>query len=177
MSLIDPRAGWLLRIALALLLADGLVFVLLVLPARDQRRSQEAQLLDLQRRIRAVQREGQASEGLLTAFREVEEFSQGFPRRAELVGIIGRLTKLAQSLAVAVPAVDYKPAERQEADLTKVTLLLSVEGSYGKLRRYLYELERLRHLVIERVALSDPQGTSSVHLQLQLALYLREAER
>lgn len=174
MSLGMPQAGWLWRAALALLLANGLVLVLLVLPARDQRLRQEDQLLDLQRRIRALQREGQSSDALLTAFREVEEFVQGYPRRADMVGIMGKLTALARSLAVEIPAVEYRPSEVKEAGLTKVTVVMGVEGTYGKIRRYLYELETMRrHLVIERVLLRDPKGTSELQAQLQLALYLR----
>ncbi|MBI4735669.1 MAG: hypothetical protein HY766_06360 [candidate division NC10 bacterium] len=131
-------------------------------------------MLDLQRRIRALQREGQSSEVLLTAFREIEEFAQGYPRRADLVGVIGRLTKLARSLAVEVPAVEYRPSDVKEAGLTRVTLLMGVEGTYGKVRRLLYELEGMRrHLVIERVSLRDPKGTSQLQVQLQLAVYLR----
>ena len=170
----DPRARWLWRVALALLLANGLVFALLVLPARDQRQAQEQQLLDLQRRIRTLQREGESSEVLLTAFRDVQEFSHGFPRRADLVGLIGRLTKLARSLGVDVPTVDYKPSEVKDASLTKVTVGMAVEGTYGKIRRYLYELEAMRHhLVIERVLLRDPKGTSELQVQLQLAVYVQ----
>jgi Tfp pilus assembly protein PilO len=166
--------GWLWRAALGLAVANGLVLVLLLLPAREQRLEQEDHLLDLQRRIRALQREGQTSEVLLTALREVEEFAQGYPRRAELLGLIDRLTRLARSLAVTVPAVDYQPSEVKEAGLTKVTVALLAEGTYGKIRRYLYELEGMRrHLVIERVSLRDPKGTSELQVQLQLAVYLR----
>ena len=174
MSALEPAARRFWWAALALLLANGLALLLLVLPAREQRLRQEDQVLDLQRRIRALQREGQSSDVLLTAFRQAEEFAQGYPRRGELVAVIGRLTKLARSLAIDIPAVDYRPSELKEAGLTKVTLIMPLEGAYGKIRRYLYELESMRrHLVIERVSLRDPQGTSDLQVQLQLALYVR----
>jgi len=174
MSAGTRMAGRLWRVAVALAVANGLALVLLVLPAREQRYQQEDQLLDLQRRIRALQREGQSSQGLLSALREVEEFAQGYPRRAELVGLIDRLTRLARSLTVTVPAVEYRPSEVREAGLTKVTVALQAEGNYGKIRRYLYELEGMRrHLVIERVSLQDPKGTSELQVHLQLAVYVR----
>jgi len=170
----DLRVRWLWRTALGVLAANGLVFAFLVLPARDQRQEQEHQLLDLQRRVRILQREGESSEVLLTAFREVEEFGQGFPSRADLTGAIGRLTKLARSLGVDVPSVEYKPSEVKDVGLTKVTVAMAVEGTYGKIRRYLYELETMRrHLVIERLLLRDPKGTSELQVQLQLAIYVR----
>jgi len=80
----------------------------------------------------------------------VEEFSQGYPRRTDLVGLMGRLTKLAQSLSLQVPDVNYTPSEMKEVSLTKVVVTMGVEGTYGKIRRYLYELEGMRRfLVIE----------------------------
>jgi Tfp pilus assembly protein PilO len=110
----------------------------------------------------------------LVAFRVVEEFGQGFPRRAELVGLIGRLTKLARSLAVDVPTVSYMPTEVKEAGLTRVTVVMGVAGAYSKIRRYLYELEAMRrYLVIERMSLRNPKGTSELDVQLQLAVYVR----
>jgi Tfp pilus assembly protein PilO len=174
MRALDPRARWLWLAAMVLLVANGLAFLFLVLPARDQRLGQEQQLLDLQRRIRGLQREGESGEVVLAAFREVEEFAQGFPPRADLVGLIGRLTRLGRSVAVNIPTVDYKPSEIKDAGLTKVTLTMAVEGTYNKIRRYLYELEAMRrHLVIERVTLTDPKGNSELQVQLQLSVYVR----
>ena len=170
----NPGARWLWRAALSLLLANGVVLVLLVLPTRTERLQQENHLLDLQRRIRTLQREGESGDAILASLGEVEEFARGYPARGELVGQIGQLTKLARSLALEVPTVEYRPSELKEAGLTRVTLLMLVEGTYGKIRRYLYELEGMRrHLTIERVSLKDPKGTSQLQVQLQLALYLR----
>jgi len=170
----DPRAGWLWRSALGLLLVNSLIFIFLLLPLRAQRAEEEQRLLDLERRIRMLQREGESGEVLLTAFREVEEHAEGFPRRADLRGLIGQLTKLARSAVVDVPMVDYKPSEIKDAGLTKVTVSMAVDGSYAKIRRYLYELEAMRrYLVIERMQLRDPKGTSELQVQLQLALYVR----
>jgi Tfp pilus assembly protein PilO len=110
----------------------------------------------------------------LTAAREVEEYSQGFPRRADLVGLMTQLTRLARSLALQIPDVDYRPSELKEAALTKVTVQMGVEGTYEKIRRLLYELEGMRRfLVVERVTLKDQKAAAMLQVQLQLALYLR----
>jgi len=75
---------------------------------------------------------------------------------------------------VNIPTVDYSPSEVKEAGLTKVTISMAVEGTYGKIRRYLYELEAMRrHLVIERMTLTDPRGTSELQVRLQLSVYVR----
>lgn len=168
----QARGLWLL--VLGLVAVNGLALVLLVLPARSQRGQEENQLLDLQRRIRSVQREAQSGDAMLTAFREVEEFAQGYPPQEDLLPLIGRLTKLAQSLALEVPSVDYRPTAVKEVGLTKVTVSMGVEGNYGKIRRFLYDLETMRRqLVIESVSLTDPRGISNLQVRLQLALYFR----
>lgn len=166
------RRWWEAAAALAVL--NVLAAAFLLLPAREGRARQEDQLLDLQRRVRALQREGQSGQALAAAVREMEEFSRGFPPREEAVELKAELTRLARKLSLDVPAVSYVPTELKEAGLIKVTLTLGVEGPYPNIRRYLYDLEGMRrHLVIERVALRDPRGTADLQLQLQLGLYLR----
>ena len=174
-SVSRARAWW---PALALLLANVLVLIFLVLPARQERQRQEDQLLDLQRRVRALQREMQTSEATLTAFRQTEEFAHGFPARAEAVELKGQLTRLARRLDIEIPAVSYHPEELKDVGLVKMTMSMNVQGAYAKIRRYLYELEGMRrHLVIERVSFSDPRGNAELSLQVQLAMYLRAEEK
>jgi Tfp pilus assembly protein PilO len=171
---LTSRTAWAWGGLLVLLAANLWVLVFLLQPTRQARLDIETRIAGLERNVRSAQREGQSSETLLTAMREVEEFSQGFPRRAELVALMGRLTKLARSHALQVPDVDYRPAQAKEAGLTKVTVQLGVEGPYETIRRYLYELEGMRRfLVIERLALRELKGTANLQVQLQLAMYLQ----
>ena len=169
-----PRVPWTWVMTAGLVLANALVLFLLLLPAWEQRSDAEAQVRDLERTVRSLQREARSSETLLAGLRDVNEFSQGYPRRADLVGLMSQLTKLAKSQSLQVPEVNYQPSELKEIALTKVAVSMGIEGPYGKIRRFLYELEGLRRfLVIERLSLSDPKGTSDLQVRLQLALYLR----
>ena len=163
-------------VAVGLVAANALAAALLLLPARAERTRQEDRLLALQRRIRSLQHETQSTGSLLEAFKEVEAFGQGFPPRTDLVGLIERLTRQARILAVEVPSVDYSLSEVKEGGLTKVTVHMGVQGAYSKVRRLLFELERMRRfLVIEQVTLRDAAGEAQLQLSLQLALYLRAA--
>jgi Tfp pilus assembly protein PilO len=171
---LTSRTAWAWGGLLVLLAANLWVLVFLLQPTRQARLDIETRIAGLERNVRSAQREGQSSETLLTAMHEVEEFSQGFPRRAELVALMGRLTKLARSHALQVPDVDYRPTQAKEAGLTKVTVQLGVEGPYETIRRYLYELEGMRRfLVIERLALRELNGTANLQVQLQLGMYLQ----
>ena len=168
------RRVWAWSVAGALLVANALVLVLLFLPAREARSVMENRIRDLERNVQGLQREARSSETLLTAMREAEEFAEGFPQRQELVSLMERLTKLAGSLALHVPDTAYRPAEVKETGLTKVTVQMGVEGTYDKIRRFLYELEGMRRfLVIERMTLKDQKAVGTLQVQLQLALYLR----
>ena len=172
-----PRPDWRVWLWIgmaALCAANVLVLLVLVLPAREARTETEGRIRDLERSIQGAQQAGQSSATFLTAVREVEEYSQGFPRRADLVGLMTQLTRLARSLALQIPDVDYRPSELKEAALTKVTVQMGVEGTYEKIRRLLYELEGMRRfLVVERVTLKDQKAAAMLQVQLQLALYLR----
>ena len=154
--------------------ANTAVLIFLFLPARDAQSQLEGRIRELERNVRNLQRDGRTSDALLTAMREAEEFSQGFPRRTDLVGLMGRLTKLANSLALKVPDTDYQPSEMKGVGLTKVTVQMGVEGPYEKIRRFVYELESMRRfLVIERLSLRDLKAASVLQVQVQLAMYLR----
>jgi Tfp pilus assembly protein PilO len=170
----DSRIAWAWGALVALLLTNAVVLVALFLPARETQLQLEGRIRDLERNVRSLQREGRSSDTVLTAMREAEEFSQGFPQRKDLVSLMGRLTKLANSLALKVPDTDYQPSEVKAAGLTKVTVLMGVEGAYDKIRRFVYELEGMRRfLVIERLSLRDLKAASALQVQVQLAMYLR----
>ena len=170
----DARISWAWGALVALLLANAVVLVVLFLPARETQLQLEGRIRDLERNVRNLQREGRTSDTVLAAMRETEEFSQGFPRRTELVDLMGRLTKLANSLALKVPNTDYQPSEIKGTGLTKVTVQMGVEGPYEKIRRFVYELEGMRRfLVIERLSLRDLKAASALQVQVQVAMYLR----
>jgi Tfp pilus assembly protein PilO len=168
------RTVWAWSAAGVLLVANAFVLIVLFLPARETRSTLENRIRDLERSVQSLQREARSSETLVTAMRETEEFAKGFPRREALVGWMERLTTLAGSLALHVPDTSYRPVEVKETGLTKVTVQMGVEGTYEKIRRFLYELEGMRRfLVIEQVSLRDLKGTSALQVQLQFAMYLR----
>lgn len=170
----DKRISWTWGALVALVLANTAVLIVLFLPARETQGQLEGRIRELERNVRNLQREGRTSDSMLTAMREAEAFSQGFPRRTDLVGLMGRLTKLANSLALKVPDTDYQPSEMKGAGLTKVTVQMGVEGPYEKIRRFVYELEGMRRfLVIERLSLRDLKAASALQVQVQLAMYLR----
>lgn len=181
---LDRRARVML-VAAAVLVGLNLGFFLLVVqPARARIRQEEAQVQELRGRVRRLQREGRAEAALLTAWRQAEEFRAGFPSRAALVDFLGGLTRLANRVGVEVPSVNYTPEaakDREKAEgrdgLVRLAISMGVEGTYPRIRRFIYELEKMRrHLVIEELNLQDPRGANQLQLKLTMAAYFREDE-
>ncbi len=159
---------------IALAVANLLVGWQLLWPLWQDRSRLDDQLHDLQRNARVVQQEVRSTETIVKTLKDVDEFAAGYPPKQELVGIIGRLGTLAKSLALHVPDIGYQPSEVKETGLTKVTVQMGVEGSYSKVRRFLYELEAIRrYLVIERVSLHNPSDKPNLQVGLTLAVYVR----
>lgn len=181
---LDRRTRFLLAAAAALVGLNLGLFLLVVQPARARIRQEEAQVQELRGRVRRLQREGRAEAALFAAWRQAEEFRAGFPSRASLVDFLAGLTRLANRVAVEVPSVKYQPGgakEREGPDgrdgLVRLTISMGVEGTYPRIRRFIYELEKMRrHLVIEELNLQDPRGANQLQLKLTMAAYFREDE-
>lgn len=164
--------------ALALLVAGNVVFYLQVVqPLIETRRGHGQRLLALQAKVRGLHAQGEALEAQIETLAEAEEFRQEFPERNQIVRVGGELKQIAATLALKMPSIAYQPDPRKDADLLRVKLTLSVEGTYEQVRRFLYELEKRRQfLVVEQMGLTEQKGQASasqVAMQLGLSGYFR----
>lgn len=178
MAMRVARWQWVAGAALALAVAGNVAgYVLLVQPLVAAQRGQQQRLLALQRKIRRLQGQGKALEAQLRTLEQAEAYREQLPERNRLVRVGGELTRLAETLALKLPAVTYQPEPMKDVELLRVRLTLGVEGPYGQVRRFLHELEkRRRYLVVERMALAEQRGqahASQVAMQLTLAGYFR----
>lgn len=164
-------------VALGLLVFVNLgLFAAGLRPAVEGALDRDAGLARLEARLRALEAEERAAAAALASRREAEAYLAGFPPRSELLAVTTRIQQAAEQLAVTVPAIDARPASKGagESPLARVTIVMSVEGPYGEVRRFLYEMERLgRHLVIEKVSLRGRPGEDRIRLALELAAYFR----
>lgn len=163
---------------LALALAGNVAgYILLVQPLLAAQRAQQQRLLTLQRQIRDLHGQGKALEAQVRTLEQAEAYREQLPERNRLVRVSDELARLADRLALKIPAVTYQPEAIKDADLLRVRLSMAVDGSYGQLRRFLHELEKRRpYLVVERMGLAEQRGqaqASQVSMQLTLAGYFR----
>ncbi|MFQ5801933.1 MAG: type 4a pilus biogenesis protein PilO [Candidatus Methylomirabilales bacterium] len=162
----------LLFLALFLLLLNLAFFFLVILPARRALVVHAATLQDLQAQIRSLRHERRQQEVLDSVLKGVQQFRNRIPPQGTILSMIRRVTDQAQRLDLDVPSVNYQPAKVTEEELVKLTVQMEVEGSYGGVRRFLYEVEGLQDpLVIEKVVLTSRRGTDRLSLRLQMAAY------
>ena len=173
-----PKWQAILGGALALVLAGNVVFYLQgVQPLIEARQGHAQRLLALQAKVRGLQAQGETLEAQIETLKEAEEFRLQFPERNQVVRVGGELKQVAANLALRMPSIAYQPDPSKDADLLRVKLTLSVEGTYEQVRRFLYELEKRRqYLVVEQMGLTEQRGqaaTSQVAMQLGLSGYFR----
>jgi Tfp pilus assembly protein PilO len=162
----------------ALLALNLAFFGLVIVPARQALRAHAAALQDLYARMGSLRREQREQELLASLLRGMEQFRRRIPPQGSIPAMIRRVTDQARRLQLHVPSVKYQPGDVSEEELVKLSVQMEVEGRYGSIRRFLYEVEGLQDpLMIERVALTSQRGIDRLNLRLEMAAYFLAEQR
>jgi Tfp pilus assembly protein PilO len=168
----------LLYLAGALLALNLAFFGLAIVPARQALRVHAAAIQDLHLRMGSLRREQREQELVAAVLKGMEQFRSRIPPQGAIPAMIRRVTDQARRLQLHVPSVKYQPGDVSEEELVKLTVQMEVEGRYGAIRRFLYEVEGLQDpLVIERVALTNHRGVDRLNLRLEMAAYFLAEQR
>jgi len=91
----------------------------------------------------------------------------------ELIPLLEEVDKMATAPGFKPSTRAYQYREIRDADLTRVGIGVSVEGSYAQLVGFLDRVERSpRFLTIDRISLTG-SATGSPNLRVELSTYLR----
>lgn len=133
---------------------------------KDLAREREAAAA-LRRRAEAVRRNAADTERF---YREVVLGSQ-----AELIPLIEEVEKMATEPGLKLPSArTYKYDEVHDAELTRVAIAVSAEGSYAQLVGFLDRIEGSpRFLTIDRVGLNAGSAGGPPSLRVELSAYMR----
>ena len=132
---------------------------------RELDREREA-LASLRRQAEALDRNAADTERF---YREVV-----VGNRAELIPLLEDVEKMATEPGLRKGARGIRLEDVAGANLTRVAIGLSVEGSYGQLVGFLDRVERSRRfLTIDRIGLSAGSGGGPPSLRVELSAYLR----
>ncbi len=165
---------------LVLLALNGLVFAAYTVPRALQVRNAKARAADVRRDL---DRERAATAALRRQAETIRANAADTERfykevvvgsRAELIPLLEEVDKIATAPGFKPSTRAYQYKEVKGADLTRVGIGVSVEGSYAQLVGFLDRVERSpRFLTIDRIGLTGGTGASSPSLRVELSTYLR----
>ena len=164
-SAVIKRFRGIAALCLGLIVMDLLVYVLAVTPA-------ESRLADQQGRYRELKK--QYADAVL--FREQKEtlkgLQTGIPTQKDVPILIKELVQTARRLNLHVGAINSDIPQTGSGGLTMLTFAVPVSGSYGSIKRFIYDIETSDRVIgIQELKLDSEKGL--VKLQMKLITYIR----
>lgn len=177
--------GWLPPLVVFFLALAALLFYRLVFAgeARAGGRQLERRATEVARLTQQRERAEKLVERLRLNQQRIDEFrSQRLATEAErLTQVIAEVKDLARRASVEPSSIRYPEERLQKVGLTRRSIVFSVDGDYGGLRRFINFLELSDlFLTLEEVSLSGRSsgGSSKLRISLQIStLFLDEPEQ
>ena len=165
--------GWLPPLLVFLAALGALLFYRLVFAdeARAGGRQVERRAAEVAQLSEERERTEQLVERLRDNQKNIEEFrSQRLATQAErLTKVIAEVKDLARRAKVEPSSIRYPEEKLDGVDLTRRSIVFSVDGDYGGLRRFINFLELSdMFLTLEEVSLTGRAGASSSELRISL---------
>ncbi|HEU4695062.1 MAG TPA: type 4a pilus biogenesis protein PilO [Vicinamibacterales bacterium] len=157
-----------------------LVFAFVVYPLQSDVANVEQRTRESEAALAAAQAEFGNANGTLTgkdrALKELDTFYRSVLAQ-DLTGArrltFARLAELASQANLDFERRRYEPVIERGSNLTRLKVSMDVEGSYGDIRDFIYEIESSpEFVVIDDVTLAD-NADEALRLTLQLSTYFR----
>ncbi len=150
--------------ALALLFVGNILFYIISV------RSQASEAASLEKTVSSIIKElgpDTRETGLMLA-----AFKKDLPREEGLTLVIGEIFKTARSNGLRITSGDYTPEIVKETEISRYSMDFPVEGGYHQIKRFIYDLETLKHPVsIDEVSLSTAKEDGLIGLRLRVSIY------
>jgi len=103
----------------------------------------------------------------------VEAFKKGLPDSRRLTTVLNDVLKLAKKNGLRIPSADYSPETIKDSGFSRYTISFPVEGGYGRIKRFIYDVEAMRHaVVIDDITLASGRaGTGTIGLKIRISVY------
>ena len=177
----DRRAVFAL---IAGVIINVLVFAFVVYPLQSDVANVEQRTRQAEAGLAAARAEFENANGALTgkdrALKELDTFYRSVLAQ-DLTGArrltFSRLAELASEANLDFERRRYEPVIERGSNLTRLKVSMDVEGSYGDIRDFIYEIESSpEFVVIDDVTLADNAANEALRLTLQLSTYFRTTE-
>jgi Tfp pilus assembly protein PilO len=181
----DPRPRrpfWrrLVPLVVGLVAVNGVVFAAYSLPRAYQVRNVTARAAEARQEL-AREREAAAAlresaDTMRANARDAERFYRDVvaSQRPDLISLLEEVEKMATEPGLKPGVRSYRLEGVKEASLTRVSVTLPLEGTYGQLVAFLDRVERSKHFVtVDRIGLTSGLPGGVVTLRVELSAYLR----
>lgn len=164
----SPALAAIIAITLAVTLGD-IIFTFKIIPGQELRiRSTEERVNELR-----------GSSGAERAASGVLAFKKRLPQRSELTRVLSEVFAIARRNGLKIEAGDYSPETVRDTDISRYTFSFPVEGGYGQIKKFIYDVEALRYpLVIEEIGLVSGKGdkkedanVNGIGLKMKVSIY------
>lgn len=155
-------------VLLSLLVVTGVTHVVFVAPAQRDVEEKEKAWQSARRQATQMVLYKEAAADLATFFREL-------PERKDFSTVVTRLEALAKQHHLTIPSVTYDAEDLEQNGLMKIAISFQVRGKYEEIRRFLYDLERLKgFFTVDHIALATAGSDENLMaLQMKMASYLK----
>jgi Tfp pilus assembly protein PilO len=163
------RPLWLFLAIVLVIIAGNAVFSITGIARQSD------EILSMQERI-AVLKQGvkrpAAGQHLEGAISGVETFKARIPDHKGLTGVLNDIFRAARKNALQIPTGDYDPITVKETDISKYTIKFPVEGTYSQIKRFIYDIEVLPHiLAVEEITFTSGKGEGTIALNIKVSTY------
>lgn len=101
----------------------------------------------------------------------IESFKNVLPTGAGMTSALEEIFEVARRNALKVPTGDYSPETIKDMEISRYTVSFPVEGSYSRIKRFIYDLESSRHYItVEEISLSSGKE-GAIGLKIKLSAY------
>jgi Tfp pilus assembly protein PilO len=170
---------------LAGLVANVVVFALLVYPLQSDVANVEQRTRTSEDALAAARAEQAQASGTLTgkdrAVKELDTFYTSV-LAPDLAGArrltFARLARLAAQSRLEFDRRKYEALVERGSSLTRLKVNMELSGAYGDIRQFIHEIETApEFVVIDKVGLSERgESGAPLHLTLELSTYYRNAQ-
>jgi hypothetical protein len=163
------RPVWLLLLFLLFILGANALISLVVI------KRQSDEIISLTDGISVAREElkrPDMGERVINAQIGVDSFKARIPDHKGLTGVLDDIFGAARENGLRIPTGDYSPKTVKETDISKYTIRFPVEGTYPQIKRFIYDIEALGHLLaVEEIAFSSGKGDGTIGLKITVSTY------
>ena len=175
----NRRIVWIIAGAL---IVNAALYALVVYPLQQRVQTEEQQAAAATRDLNAARRTFNAARGTVTGKQQADEELRRFYRDVLPAGysaarrtLYPHVDQLARAASLSTAGNRFSEGGDAKGTLSKLAMIISLEGQYSNIRRFIHELETApEFLVLESVSVTaEAEGERQLNVTASVATYYR----